>query len=285
MKNWIVRLLICLPLLHACVLEDAPIDQSRKLTIYTDALTTQDSIFLNNYAKKHRVDLHFRVLDAQKIKETVIAEKFSCQADLVLVKDETILNELRLAGYLQRIALDRIFEKLDRQFSNSHHQVLPLCHNPLIVLNQKDSGSVCKRIDFQSWHQKDSLYPKFHLGKLKKNYVSKLETNNFLFSLYNPDKTRKPTSELVMPLSDFIISLDSISRLQYGCYQPLIQKKRTISVITCIALLKYSSNKQEAHRFLNALQDYLYIFTSERKEMPSVKNMPLSPKIRSALNQ
>ncbi|MFY7989730.1 MAG: hypothetical protein ACOVO3_03300 [Fluviicola sp.] len=284
MKNWIVRLLICLPLLHACVLEEAPVDQSRKLTIYSDSLTAQDSIFLNNYAKKHHVELQFRVLSANAIKETVLKEKFSCQADLILVSDEVILTELRLAGYLQRIAINRFFESLERQFSNNHHQVLPVCHNPLIVLNQKDSSSICKRLNFQTWHQKDSLYPKFHLVNLKPNYLSKIESSPFLNSLYNPKQWRMQSSELVTPLSLYIDRKDSLERLSFGCAEPLIIKKRTISLVTGIALLKYSSNKQEAHRFLNAFQDYRYIFSSERNQLPTAKNVPASPKIKQSLN-
>ncbi len=284
MKNWIVRLLICIPLLQACVLEEAPVDKSRKLTIYADSLTAQDSIFLNNYAKKHHVELQFRVMSVNAIKETVLKEKFSCQADLIVVSDESILTELRLAGYLQRIAINRFFESLERQFSNNHHQVLPICHNPLIVLNQKDSSSTCKFLNFQTWHQKDSLYPKFQLVNLKQNYLSMIESSPFLNSLYNPKQWRILSSELVMPLSYFIDRKDSLERLSFGCAEPLIIKKRTVSLVTCIALLKYSSNKQEAHRFLNAFQDYRYIFSSDRNQLPTAKDVPTSPKIKQSLN-
>lgn len=284
MKNWIVGLLICLPLLHACVLEEAPVDQSRKLTIYFDSLTAQDSIFLNNYAKKHEIELQFQVMNAELIKEKVLKEKYSCPADLILVSDETLLNELRIAGYLQRIAVNRFFESLDRQFSNSHHQILPICHNPLLVVSQKDSLSSCKRINFQTWHVSDSLYPKFHLESQKQNYLTKLESNPFLISLYNPKPWRKQGQEIIMPLVQFIENQDSLEQLNYTCAESVVFKKRTISLVTAIALLKYSSNKQEAHRFLNAFQDYRYIFTSERKQFPTAKNVPVSAKIKSALN-
>jgi hypothetical protein len=283
MKNWIVRILICLPILHACVLEEAPVDQSRTLTIYADELTSQDSIFLNNYAKKHRVDLKFQVLNGAQIKEKVIREKYSCQADLILVSDENILNELRLSGYLQRIGLDRFFEPLDRQFSNNHHQVIPLCHNPLMVLSQKDSLSTCTKINFQSWHTKDSLYPRFQLGSQVKNYETKLLNSPFLMALYEPKKWRSPSQEVIMPLTQYIKAKDSLELLSYSCAEPIVWKKRTISLVTGLALLKYSSNKQEAHRFLSAFQDYLYIFSAERNQMPTAKNIPVSAKIRSSI--
>jgi hypothetical protein len=265
------------------MLEEAPVDQSRKLTIYSDSFTAQDSIFLNNYSKKHQVDLQFQAMSANEIKEMVLKEKFSCHADLVLVSDETVLTELRLAGYLQRIAINRFFETLDRQFSNNHHQVLPICHNPLIVLNQKDSSSTCKRINFQTWHQKDSLYPRFYFGNLKSSFTSILESSSFMKELYNPKHWRMQSTELVLPLSVFMTCKDSLERLTFGCAEPLIIRKRTVSTVTSIALLKYSSNKQEAHRFLNAFQDYRFIFSADRNQVPAVKNVPTSAKIKQAL--
>lgn len=283
MKSWIVRLLFCLPLLSACVLEEAPVDTKRKLTIHADHLTAQDSLFLTNYAKKHQVDIQFLVKSAAHIKTGILQEKYSYPADVILLSDEFVMQELRLAGYFQTINQTDIFEGQQRQFANTHHQILPLCHNPLLVTSPKDSAASCIQLNFDLWHRKDSLYPKIELFELEKAFAKKIEEHPGLWQLYRPDSYRTQSQERIIPLTHWLQRSDSQVSNSMICVEALTIKKRYITLVTGLAILKFSSNKQEAHRFLSAFQDYQHIFSAARKQVPTNKKVAATREIQDAL--
>lgn len=284
MKLWFGLLSLLLFLLSGCLVEQAPVAKDRQLVVFADKLTAQDSLFLNQYAKKHHVDLSYHQLNADYIKNKIIHNKFDIDVDILILSNQQIREELNALKLLKTITNESLFTDLNRQFNNTHHFWLPLSHNPLVVAMQKDSSNMCRTIYFEEWHKKDSLKPQFLLSPWEKMYLTELEKSKRYDRFTKQLNKSKLADERVYPLSK-LVQLENNKDTNYrkgknSCKTFLIDHKKYITVFSSVSIYRYGRNYTESNRFISAITKYAAIFASSRDQLPCFNQVTKSSKIK-----
>ncbi|MCC6700559.1 MAG: hypothetical protein IT221_03495 [Fluviicola sp.] len=283
MKKWISILSVLLCILSSCLVEQAPVAKDHQLIVFSDKLTAQDSIFLKQYAKQHKIDLTFHQLNADFIKQQILQHRYDIDVDVLWLSDQALRDELQQQQLLRSITNDQLFTDLNRQFNNTHHCWLPLAHNPLVLAMPKDSSNWCRTIYFEAWHKKDSLKPQFKLGQWESLYLKELQKSKRFEKISRTSNKNKLANERVYPLS-YLVKLEekkdsSYQRSMNACKTYLLDRKRYITIFSSASIYRYGRNPAEAERFMSALSNYSSIFASSRDQLPCSRKTRQSPKI------
>lgn len=265
MKRWINSFLagcaITVVGLNSCVLETADVPKQRELTVVADQFSEKDSSIIMRYSKLTNTRVTFKVQTAESYLNWIQNHPFQPTADIIWFEHDSIFQVLVQEGKLSIIRKEELFGKLERQFHTGARYFIPICHDPLVVTAPKDSGSYCKTLVFNQWHQKDSLRAQLLLSNSVGRYYAQLNKEPFVF-LWS--KKRAFSKEQILPLSTMVKSSsspDSIYRkYTNNCNYYLIARGKYITASTCLGIPKYARNKAGANALIAFLmQQHEYI--------------------------
>ncbi len=260
-------------LVNNCVLEQADIPKQRELVIVSDQFTEKDSSIILQYAKLTNSRITMKIKSPQDYLLWIQNHPYQPEADVIWFQNDSIYTVLIQEGKLSMIRKDHLFAKLDRQFNVQDRFYLPITHNPLVVSIPKDSGGICRELNFTNWHLKDSLRPAFYSNTTLRTYYTQLNKAPFIH-LWS--KNRSYSNEQIYSLSDLseqYLAADSMYRkLSFRCNYYLLNRGKYITVKSALAIPKYARNKAGANALIAFLAQQHEYLAFGRNEHSCFKN-------------
>jgi len=269
--------------ISGCWIDEAKESTQKELFIVADFLSKEDSLVINQFAFNNHIKVKQTILTPVTILERIRNNRYNAEMDILIIEDADLRKKLQELHALRPIQSVRLFSQLERQFNNQHHQWIPITHDPLIVVQGKDSTNTCSAIDFKLWHKGDSLQPKFLIRKQENLYYPLLENS----TRFNWTKTKKKqfSDEQIYRLSEYVaieFSEDSVRvTTNFPCRYFLIDNKRTISLINTVSIYKHGRSIPLAEKFLSFFMANSYSVANGRNQLPTKKNVLPNWYIRS----
>lgn len=260
--------------LASCVLREAKPSAKQEVFLFTDELTETDSSLIEEFEKSSKCNVRIVYLSPQEYLTKVGNDKFNTGADVLWFSNDSIKEKLYEYNYIVPIDLND-WDELQGEFYIKHRQWYPICHNPLVLAKPKDSSD-CANINFNTWHKKDSISPKFVYPQTLSTYkyvVKKSALSNVLL----PNKHRKIANEYVWNLSSLAkkyMEVDTnFNQNKYYCKQLLSINKKHITQTSCLYLAKYARNNRNGNKLISWLVNHKKQIASARNQLPCAKSV------------
>ncbi|ASS50124.1 MAG: hypothetical protein A3D31_11180 [Candidatus Fluviicola riflensis] len=265
-----------------CWIDEVQPSQKKSLCIVADHLSKEDSLIINQFGYNYKVSIRKEVLKPEAILQRVRSEKYNAEIDILIIESAELRKELSNLSAFKSIRSSEIFGQLERQFNNTHHQWIPVCHDPLIVCKSKDSLQNCGPLNLQ----KTDLLPKLIIRSKHEEYRDLLSGTKFNWLNATPGATQQFGKERIYALSDFVdrtfYANDSTAGIiPNECRYYLIDKKRTVSRMCTLSLYRYGRNSAVASNFLSFYMANSYSVANGRNQLPVKKHVTPNWYIRS----
>jgi hypothetical protein len=281
-----VRLIFIVCLLgvtfSGCWIDEVQTPTKKSLCIVADHLSKEDSLVINQFGYNFKVSIRKEVLKPDAILQRVRSQKYNAEIDILIIESASLRKELSNMNAYKSIRSTKLFGQLERQFNNTHHRWIPVCHDPLIVCIPKDSLRNCGPLDLK----KTALLPKLVLRPKHEEYRDLLSGTKFNWLNAPTGPTTQFGKERIFALSDFVertfYATDSTAGIiPDECRHYLIEKKRTISRMCTLSIYRYGRNNAVAESFLSFYIANSYSIANGRNQLPVKKHVTPNWYIRS----
>lgn len=270
-------------LLGSCVLREAKPSQKQEVFLFTDQLTEMDSTIIRDFERKTKCDVKIRIVKPEEYLEKASLNFYNNGADVLWFSNDSIREKLYEKGYLSKIS-SKDWNGLESEFSVSHQLWFPVCHDPLVVTKPMDSIRDCRSINFNTWHKKDSLSPKFISTRLKQQYLFDIKRND-LSQILMMGKSRKPSNETIWKLSalakKYTEADSTFHEEKYYCKNLISLHKKHLTITSCLFKARYSRNGQNANLLIEWLVNRHKSIASARYQLSCKKNTEANYIIRN----
>lgn len=241
--------------------------QAHELVVCTDHYSEADKSLFQKIGKQLKVRIIIQQLPDYQIRNIVEKNKFNVTFDAIITRSESIRKYLKENNLLSVIETPTSFQKLQRQFYNTHHLWLPISHDPLLIVQQKDSLHPCGRIN---WTQikRDSLSINFQVRqdsavvRQKINHSKKLSSLLWTYLHTNQALSLQQLAELATQ-----------KKVKPACRYYLFENHQQLTTVSSISLYRYSRNKTITNQFIKRLSGYSYQLASNRNQLSTFKNV------------
>lgn len=271
----IISAVAVLGVLFSCVLKSAEPPRKKELVVGYQSLNATDSSVIAQFEKKYNCEVTLKFITAEDYLELAVKNPYNTDIDVMFLSSDSVRTQLYERNALYALKTIEGFNDLERQFQNKHKLWYPLYHDPLIVTRPADSLKDCKAINFDTWHEKDSLKP----HQYKKTQLAKYRyviANSKLKDVLLGGRNRKFSNETLWQLSQLAemqISNDTtyIKRL-HSCKYVINQKKHSLTMMTSVSISKYARNRGTAILFINWFSRYNQQISSGKNQLSCVRN-------------
>ncbi|HLP56831.1 MAG TPA: hypothetical protein VK151_17460 [Fluviicola sp.] len=265
-----------------CWIDEVQPTKKKSLCIVADHLSKEDSLVINQFGHNYKVSIKKEVLKPEAILQRIRSEKYNAEIDILIIENAALRKELSNLNALKSIQSPELFSRLERQFNNTHHRWIPVCHDPLIVCKPKDSLQNCGPLNLK----KTALHPKLILREKHEEYRDLLAGTNYNWLNAETGPATQYGNERLFALSDFVDRIffadDSTAGIiPNECRYYLIDKKRTISRTCTLSLYRYGRNGAVAANFLSFYMANSYSVANGRNQLPVKKHVTPNWYIRS----
>ena len=270
-----------LGLLGACVLREAEPSAKQEVFLFTDELTETDSSLIKEFEKSTKCNVRIVFLSPEEYLTKVGKNRFNTGADVLWFSNDSVREKLYQSSHLMPID-NKEWNNLEGEFYVKHQLWFPICHDPLVLTKAKDSTD-CANINFNTWHKKDSISPKYIYPWILPKYKYAIEKTALNGTLV-PNKNRKIGNEYIWNLSSLAkkyTEVDStFNKNKYFCKQLISVNKRHITQLSCLYLAKYARNRKNGDLLIGWLVNHHKQISSARNELSCTKNVTPSYTIK-----
>lgn len=274
MFNWKIYVLFTglFTLLHSCVLEEAKPAVHERIVLVTDAYCPADSLFIREFEDSRKISVQVIYQTPEEIARSIRKNSFNTGIDVLLLSSDSLRESIYNRSLFSQLRERDLFRNMDRQFHNNHHFWVALCHDPLILVTEKDSTAVCGAMNWNKF-LKDSIHPKIGMETNQESYLSKLKKTE-KFSSFAGGKGAVSGSYAIYTLSQIAqFSERSAQYNQSNCFYYLVEKQRFMTNFTSISMYKYSRNKLASQQFIEFYCRYQYQVASNRNQLSTFKTI------------
>lgn len=283
-----VLLSAMIALLHSCMIEDAPMDNSRSLSVVADYFTGSDSMLLKRFARIQKVKVKWTKLHTKRLIERIEKEPFNVGVDVILTHDRSFRIHLMRNNWLKGVDRPKWMDQMENQFKKKFWYWLPLSHDPLLVTAPADTSGLCFPINFRVWHKdKDTIPPMVRLTQHQKEYQEQLEKSNYLNWLNLVKPRGYWSSERLYTLTGIVEKLthkdSTFNKNLHSCKTYVKNEKdHYITRTYCAGIYRNGENQHEAQQFVRFYSNYMYRVAAERNELPVRTDIPVGKLVRRA---
>ncbi len=271
-------LIVSLFSLNACLVSEAPKVISKNLHVYFDCYKKEDKKWIRSFEKRNKVKVIIHLTNLRELKTELKHRPFDGKIDVLFTQSDSSKSLIRSLKNYSTCLQNSDFDNLPKQFNNSHHRWLPLCHNPLVLSINKDTNSTCVHLNFSNWAKKnDSLIPQFNSSNLSLEHLNSLK-KSVAFSYFLKRGFKISPKQKVELLSEVVAA-----RNRKECFYFLVDKRKYLTQTVWLFCPKYSRNQSLARKFVSYALSRIETFSSNRNQLPTFKKVPVSIKI-SKLN-
>ena len=257
---------------HSCVLDEAKPSVHEKVIVYTDVYCPEDSLIIQEFEQSKKISVQVVYQPAAEIAKAIQQNKFNTGIDVLLISSDSLRESLYNQSLFSQLRDRSFFRNMDRQFNNNHGFWVPVCHDPLILITEKDSLSNCAPVNWGTF-KKDSIHPHIAIKSNLNSYILKLgKTNKFASLIHSnaPVHTNYTISTLsqVAEQSDKDIHYD-----QSRCFYYLVENQRFMTNFTSVSLYKYSRNKVASQQFAAFYCRFQHQIASNRNQLSTFKTI------------
>lgn len=257
--------------LHSCVLDEAKPSAHEKVIVYTDVYCPADSMIIQEFEDSKKISVHVVYQTSAEIARIIQKNKFNTGIDVLLLSSDSLRENLYNQSLFSQLRDRSFFRNMDRQFNNNHGFWVPVCHDPLLLITEKDSVSNCTSLNWSRFG-KDSINPRITIESNRTSYLMKLSKTKFASLTANkgPLNSKYTISTLsqVAERSNKDIHYDK-SR----CFHYLVEKQRFITNFTSVSLYKYSRNKVASQQFVAFYCRFQHQIASSRNQLSTFKTI------------
>ncbi len=258
--------------LNSCVLDEAKPSVHEKIVVYTDFYCPADSLIIQEFEQSKKISVQMVYQTQDEIAQSIRKDKFNTGIDVLLLSSDSLRENLYNKSLFSQLRGRSFFRNIDRQFNNNHGYWVPICHNPLILVAEKDSSANCTPIHWNRFN-KDSIHPKIAVESNVSSYLVKLKKTN-KFSSIAQSKTPSSPKYAVYTLSQIAeLSNRDIHYQQSKCFYYLVEKQRFMTNFTSVSLYKYSRNKIASQQFVEFYCRFQHQIASNRNQLSTFKTI------------
>lgn len=258
--------------LHSCVLDEAKPSVHEKVIVYTDIYCPADSLIIQEFEDSKKISVQVVYQTSAEIAKTIQKNKFNTGIDVLLLSSDSLRESLYNQSLFSQLRDRSFFRNMDRQFNNNHGFWVPVCHDPLLLITEKDSAANCTSINWNKFG-KDSIHPKIVIEANQSSYLAKLAKTGKFASLakgVNPLSSKYTISTLsqVAELSNKDIHYDKSK-----CFHYLVENQRFMTNFTSVSLYRYSRNKVASQQFVAFYCRFQHQIASNRNQLSTFKTI------------
>lgn len=258
--------------LHSCVLDEAKPSVHQKVVVYTDFYCPADSLIIKEFEESKKISVQVVYQTTAEIAKTIQKNKFNTGIDVLLLSSDSLRENLYNQSLFSQLRDRNFFRNMDRQFNNNHGFWVPVCHDPLILVTEKDSISNCAALNW-SRLKKDSIHPEISIESNTNSYLMKLSKTDKFASLTSSKAPVNPkysisTLSRVAELSNKDIHYDKSK-----CFHYLVENQRFMTNFTSVSLYKYSRNKVASQQFVAFYCRFQHQIASNRNQLSTFKTI------------
>jgi len=274
MLNWKIYVLFLglFTGLNSCVLDEAKPAVHEKIILFTDVYCPADSLFIKEFEESKKISVQVVYQPQEEIARLVQKNKFNTGIDVLLLSSDSLRENLYNQSLFSQLRERDLFRNMDRQFNNNHHFWVPVCHDPLILVTEKDSSASCGNMNWSKFIR-DSIHPKIAIGSNVNSYLEKLKKTtkfadlaggkapiNGKYSIY--------TLSQIAALSERNAQYD-----QSRCFYYLVENQRFMTNFTSVSMYRYSRNKVAAQQFVEFYCRYQHQVAAKRNQLSTFKTI------------
>lgn len=258
--------------LNSCVLDEAKPSVHEKIVVYTDFYCPADSLIIREFEQSKKISVQMVYQTQDEIAQSIRKNKFNTGIDVLLLSSDSLRENLYNKSLFSQLRGRSFFRNIDRQFNNNHGFWVPICHNPLILVTEKDSSANCTPLNWNKFN-KDSIHPKIAIESNVSSYLLKLKKTNKFSSIAQHTAPSSPkyaiyTLSQIADLSNRDIHYD-----QSKCFYYLVEKQRFMTNFTSVSLYKYSRNKIASQQFIEFYCRFQHQIASNRNQLSTFKTI------------
>lgn len=258
--------------LNSCVLDEAKPSIHEKIVVYTDFYCPADSLIIREFEQSKKISVQVVYQTQDEIAQLIRKNKFNTGIDVLLLSSDSLRENLYNQSLFSQLRGRIFFRNIDRQFNNNHGYWVPVCHNPLILVAEKDSSANCIAMNWNNFN-KDSIYPKVAIESNVNSYLVKLKKTN-KFSTIARGKTPNNSKYSIYTLSQIAeLSNRDFRYGQSNCFYYLVEKQRFMTNFTSVSLYKYSRNKIASQQFIEFYCRFQHQIASNRNQLSTFKTI------------
>lgn len=257
--------------LHSCVLDEAKPSVHQKIIVYTDSYCPADSMIIKEFEESKKISVQVVYQTSAEIAKTIQKNKFNTGIDVLLLSSDSLRESIYNQSLFSQLRDRSFFRNMDRQFNNNHGFWIPVCHDPLILITEKDSSATCTSLNWSKFG-KDSIRPQITIESNQSSYLMKLAKTKFasMISNKNPLNAKYTISTLsqVAERSDKDIHYDKSK-----CFHYLVENQRFMTNFTSVSLYRYSRNKVASQQFVAFYCRFQHQIASNRNQLSTFKTI------------
>ncbi len=258
--------------LNSCVLDQAKPSVHEKVVVYTDFYCPADSLIIQEFEQSKKISVQIVYQTKDEIAKSIQKNKFNTGIDVLLLSSDSLRENLYNQSLFSQLRDRSFFRNMDRQFNNNHGFWVPVCHDPLILITEKDSSSNCATLNWDKF-KKDSIHPKITIESNLNSYVMKMgKTEKFatIASGKNPVNPKYKISTLSQIAE---LSKRDAHFEQSKCLYYLVENQRFMTNFTSVSLYKYSRNKVASQQFVAFYCRFQHQIASNRNQLSTFKTI------------
>jgi ABC-type Fe3+ transport system substrate-binding protein len=280
--NWKIYVLFSglFTVLNSCVLDEAKPSAHEKIVVYTDFYCPADSLIIKEFEQSKNISVQMVYLSQEEIAQSIRKNKFNTGIDVLLLSSDSLRESLYNKSLFSQLRGRSFFRNIDRQFNNNHGYWIPICHNPLILVTEKDSSANCSPMNWNKFNT-DSIHPKIAVESNASSYLMKLKKTSKFSSIA---QSAAPNSQkyVIYTLSQVVeLSNRDIHYEKSKCFYYLVEKQRFMTNFTSVSLYKYSRNKVASQQFIEFYTRFQHQIASNRNQLSTFKTIQPNFLIRS----
>ncbi len=257
--------------IHSCVLDEAKPSTHEKVIVYTDIYCPADSMIIREFENSKKISVHVVYKPSAEIARIIQKNKFNTGIDVLLLSSDSLRENLYNQSLFSQLRDRSFFRNMDRQFNNNHGFWVPVCHDPLLLITEKDSVSNCTSLSWSKFG-KDSIHPGITIESNRTSYLMKLAKSKFASLTENKGPLNpKYTISTLSQVAEH--SNKDIHYDKSRCFHYLVEKQRFITNFTSVSLYKYSRNKVASQQFVAFYCRFQHQIASNRNQLSTFKTI------------
>lgn len=255
--------------IHSCVLDEAKPSVHEKVIVYTDVYCPADSLIIQEFEDSKKISVQVVYQTSAEIAKIIQKNKFNTGIDVLLLSSDSLRESLYNQSLFSQLRDRSFFRNMDRQFNNNHGFWVPVCHDPLLLITEKDSAANCMSFNWNKFG-KDSILPKIVIESNQSSYLAKTGKFASLAKGVNPLSSKYTISTLsqVAERSNKDIHYD-----QSRCFHYLVENQRFMTNFTSVSLYRYSRNKVASQQFVAFYCRFQHQIASNRNQLSTFKTI------------
>lgn len=258
--------------LNSCVLDEAKPSVHEKIVVYTDSYCPADSLFIQEFEQSRKISVQVVYQTKDEIAKSINKNKFNTGIDVLLLSSDSLRENLYNQSLFSQLRGRSFFRNMDRQFNNNHGYWVPICHDPLVLVTEKDSSANCTGLNWAKLG-KDSIHPKIAVESNLNSYLMKLGKTG-KFSAIAKSKAPANSKYSIYTLSQIAAFSDRDFHYEKSnCFYFLVENQRFMTNITSISLYKHSRNKVASQQFIEFFCRYQHQIAANRNQLSTFKTI------------